>query len=369
MVISLDSTKVSLPKGTPVQTFKNGNEAYLAAEKARAPIIVEYPNRHGQMIRRILGTTDVETEAPTGAPSIVQTIAKKVEDLGGTLGKATPEIVGKAVVETLNSPPDFLNITQEQQARTARNIATSGVSTITGMAGAVPAMSRFVGADGKVLGGFDKAIAKLNEMAVKIAPEDPTFGDKLSQGAASMAAFWVPGMAAEKAISQLPRLGAYAAMIAKAAKIATPTVLESATEQGGVYNDLVQKGMDKEDAAKRSFGAFWKNIILLGITNAIGFGPEAKTRLGQSLMAMPTEGFQEGGQTVIEKISKGEKVDWEEVASDAGVGSILGFAGGSAFGGGGPGVDMTDTATKPWRDSYATTDDVAGDADIFGQSG
>lgn len=347
MVISLDSTKVSLPKGTPVQSFKNGDEAYLAAEKAGRPIIVEYPNRNGQVIRRILGTTNVETQVPDVKSSIVDAIAKKAVEIGGALGKPTPEIVGRAVVETLKTPPDVLNLTQEQQVRTAKNLASGGLSTVAGMIGAVPAMAQFIGADGKVPDGLEKAVGKLTEMAAKVAPDDPTFGDKMVQGAASMAVFWVPGLGAAGAVSKMAELGAMASKIAKVTQIALPTVLEAATEQGGIYNDLVAKGLDKKEAAKRAFDGFWKNLVLLGVTNTISVGPESEKLLVNALRTAPSEGFQESVQELISSTSKGEKVDWKNVIESGGIGAILGFAGGGAFGSHGGGESEAGPGGRP----------------------
>jgi uncharacterized protein (UPF0335 family) len=63
-IVSVDFSKSGLPADAKPRVFKNGNEAYLAAEKANATTFVEYPNRHGKMIRRVLAPTSFETTPP-----------------------------------------------------------------------------------------------------------------------------------------------------------------------------------------------------------------------------------------------------------------------------------------------------------------
>lgn len=209
--------------------------------------------------------------------------------------------------------------------------ALSTAATVTaGMTGSIPAAEAFLKKDTPVGRTMQKVTEQLNSLAEELAPEDPRAPDLLFSGGISMATFMLPGTAAAKAVSQIPRMGAFAAKLAPALGSTVSSLLESATESGGVYEDMLKKGFSRDVAAKAAFQAFWKNAIIVGITNRFGIFGDQLTGIKKALASSGLEGYQEMVQSIIAKVAKEGKDSltkefWlDEVLPAFGVGAVIG---------------------------------------------
>lgn len=243
----------------------------------------------------------------------------------------------------------------ERGKRSAMALVSGMAGTAAGMVASVPAAESFFGKD-TIVGQKAQAAAKaLQKIASDTMPENPDFGDQLASGAGSMALFMVPGGAAGRLVSAVPRMGMLATRLAPAIGAGISAVLQSATNAGGVYEDQLNKGLDRENASKSAFRDFWQNAILIGATNKLGiFGDEANL-LKKALMSAPLEGIQFGAQSVIASLAKNEPIDWKgDVLPNAGVGMVLGAAAGPIMEGA-----MGEAARAP-RETTTITDETLG---------
>ncbi|RTL20774.1 MAG: hypothetical protein EKK55_17465 [Rhodocyclaceae bacterium] len=240
--------------------------------------------------------------------------------------------VGKYAVKTAALPVTGPLLDPSDPSRGVKNIASAALGTVSGMVGSVPAMARLAGADNKAVDLAEEGAVKLKDWASQVAPKDPTLQDQLVQGATSMAAFMVPSVGVARGLSAASKFGPLMVKLAPAIGTGISTVMEAATEQGGVYTDLVANGTPRAEAAKAASRNFAENVLLIGLTNFLGpTGPESR-RIIKALKSVGTEGIQEGMQEVFSSIEKGELPDWKQVATAAGIGGILGGAAGAAIG-------------------------------------
>ncbi len=241
------------------------------------------------------------------------------------------ETISKAVASA--SGPLLGPLLETKAGKRLTTAAASGeVGTGAGLLAAIPAASGFMGLkEGKIAQTAQKSAEALTQMAGRLMPENPNFVDQLASGAGSMALFMVPGAGSEAAVAQIPRMGALAAKLAPAIGAGVSAVLEAATESGTVFQDMVRKGAHRELAAKAAFDDFWKNVILVGVTNKLGIFGDAATPIKRAIMSASTEGLQEGVQSILASRAKDEPIDWKDVLTSAGVGGLLGVGTGAAI--------------------------------------
>jgi hypothetical protein len=168
------------------------------------------------------------------------------------------------------------------------------------------------------------AAIKLEDLAQKVAPGDATFKDKLAMGAGSMAAFWLPGLGAEAAMARVPAFAGMSVKMAQRIGSSVASVLEAGSEAGGVFNTLTQRGVPRETASKEALKDFMGNVILLGLTNNIGVGPEKGKAIARVLKEGSLEALQEGFQEIMSGAATDRAINWRNVAESAGIGGILG---------------------------------------------
>jgi hypothetical protein len=215
-------------------------------------------------------------------------------------------------------------IRSEQGQRMAGAAGAGVAGSMASMVAAEPALEAFAGVDTPAGKLAMKASDKLSALAQDLQPDDPTFAEALASGAGSMALFIVPGTATGKIVSAIPKMGVLAARLAPALATGLPVILESATEAGGVFQKMVADGKPREEAGKAAAKTFFANGILIGLTNKFGLNAEGAVALKKALMSAPMEAIQEAGQSIISALSSGDEVDWEDVATSAGVGAIIG---------------------------------------------
>lgn len=244
----------------------------------------------------------------------------------------------------------------ERGKRSAMALASGMAGTAAGMVASVPAAESFFGKD-TIIGQKAQSAAKaLQKIAADTMPENPDFGDQLANGAGSMALFMVPGGASARLVSAVPRMGMLATKLAPAIGAGISAVLQSATMAGGVYEDQLNKGLDRENASRSAFRDFWQNAILVGVTNKLGIFGEQANLLKKALMSAPLEGIQFGAQSIIGSLAKNEPIDWKgDVLPNAGVGMVLGAAAGPLM----EGV-TGEHAARPPRETTTITDDTLG---------
>ncbi|MCI0372723.1 MAG: hypothetical protein L0214_15425, partial [candidate division NC10 bacterium] len=168
---------------------------------------------------------------------------------------------------------------------------------------------------------FGAAAQRLEGLIAGMQPEDPTFWDKLAQGVGSFSTFLVPGLtvhaAAAKLASTAPGLAAWLGP-------AVMTFLEAASEGGGSYRELTQRGMDPGEASKEAGKVIAKNVALLAATNKLGLFSKDPNRLRRGFKAGGLEGFQEGEQYDISREPTGDPYSAKEYWESVGVGAALG---------------------------------------------
>ncbi len=217
----------------------------------------------------------------------------------------------------------------ERGKRSAMALASGMAGTAAGVVASVPAAEAYFGKDTIIGQKAQKAATALQKLATDAMPENPDFGDQLASGAGSMALFMVPGTAAGRLVSAVPRMGMLATKLAPAIGAGVSAVLEAATESGTVYQDQVAKGLSRDIAGKSAFRDFWQNVILVGATNHLGIFGEQAGLLKKALLSAPIEGIQEGAQSIIASLSKNEPIDWKgDVLPSAAVGAVLGAGAG-----------------------------------------
>ncbi len=225
---------------------------------------------------------------------------------------------------------------RSEEGKRMAGAAGSGVTGAAGsMASAVPAVEAFMGMDTR-FGRKAEAVGRyLKKLSGEVMPQDPNFAEHLASGAGSMALFMAPAGAVAKGLSLIPATARIAVSLAPAIQTGVSTVLESATEAGGVYQDLIDKGVSRQRAGEAAFKDFWTNAIVIGLTNRLGVFSDKMQGLKKALASAPLEGIQEGAQDILSELSRAQaedrapKIDWEQVAQSAGVGAVIGGGAGA----------------------------------------
>ena len=175
---------------------------------------------------------------------------------------------------------------------------------------------------------------KLDEWIETIRPENEVFADKLASGIGSLATFFVPGLGSMKLTSMIAR---FSPRVAAWVGAGVMTFLESATEAGEVYRTNIKQGEIEQKASKEASNDFFINLVLLGITNKLGFFGESANKLTKTWKGIllrsgvsgVMEGIQEWGQGVAGNVTTDRP--WDENIWDS---ALVGFITGALFGGG-----------------------------------
>lgn len=162
---------------------------------------------------------------------------------------------------------------------------------------------------------------KTRQWARKKAPKDPNFFDQVVQGFGSAAIFFIPGMGISRGAGALanisPRLAAWLG-------VGVSTALESATEAGSVYQNVLEKTGDKQKSSKAATNTLLANIPLIAVTNRLGPFANRGGTIKKAVNSALTEAFQEGAQEAIGAIAEERPLEAERIATAAGVGGIVG---------------------------------------------
>lgn len=304
------------------------------AELAKA-IEFKWPTDYKGLGKRIL-----PPKREKGAPEVpgIPAFGEAVDFFEGVAKKTfTPQPpkdpakkeIGRQVAAAAGLTNPFVSpfLKTERGKRVGASLVSGLASTYSGAFSAVPAAEAFFDLDTPIGKAATKAATSLSNLAAIAEPEDPDFADKFVQGVASMTAFMGAGATAQSVVSQMPRLGAWAARLAPAIGVAVPVVMEAGTEGGSLYKALVDQGMDREIAARKAKNSFLENIVLIGITNKLGIYGEKLKGAAKHVASAFMEGGQELGQSIIEDVESGKPIDkWKAIES----GLIGGLIGGPA---------------------------------------
>lgn len=264
--------------------------------------------------------------APT--PSVLPSLAEKAV---GVVRKGVDAMIPNVpktplgAVKTAAEPliPDVVKT--DIAKRGAGDVMGGAVGSAGSMVGMIPAAARSVGIKNPYLTSVpEKAAMEIRRVAQEFEPENPNIGDMALNAVGSMALFWGTGLGTGAAISQIPRLGKVATVLAYGAQLGMPTIMESATEGGDTYISMVEGGTPPQEAAKAAQKTFLANIMTVGITNALGIGGKYLQGVKKHLMSMSLEGLQEGAQSVIQDASQGKPINWLNAFTSATVGGLVG---------------------------------------------
>ncbi len=329
-----------------MQAYRKALDAYLRKDEAGVePNLAEAerldPNlleaqgmRRRVNMKRAAGKPLFEAEPPPApAPAVSDPLADAAAAAARATQGAAPALpqlprTPKEAVEAALLPVLSLSapLRSEEGKRLEGAAAAGAAGSAAAMAGAVPALEAFAGIETPVGKAAQRAADRLGALAQELMPDDPNFAEQLASGAGSMALFMVPGTAAGGAVSAIPRMGVVAARLAPALSVGLPVVLESATEAGGVFQQALLAGKNREEAGQAAAKTFWANALLVGLTNRFGLDAQGRAALMKAIASAPMEGLQEAGQSIISDLAAGDPVNWNEVAVSLGVGSILGGA-------------------------------------------
>ncbi len=333
-IVWVDPSSVNLPKDAPVRRFKDGNEAYKALQGITEPVLVEYPGRNGQTIRRVMAPKPASGEpipfapAPTFGEMLKDTPLEGVPE-ALTRAKLLAKVAGVAVADKV----PFV--------RAQRDLATGFISVGSNMAAAVPF---FAGGD-SMAGKLGMKLAnKADSLAKAISPDDVNFLDKLGQGLGSAATFMVPGLGVARGAGAVAQAGAIGARLAPYLGLGLSSFMEASSEAGGKYKDLRDRGLSEADAHQNADANFWGNMLALAITNKLGgvFDGAQVSAIKKAIMSAPMEGIQEVVQDMIADFTDDKPFDWKKslfnkkTLETFGIGAIIGGAMGAAASEGGP---------------------------------
>ncbi len=183
---------------------------------------------------------------------------------------------------------------------------------------------------GSMLGAIewlaDSDIAR--DMAVRVqdwakqrTPVDPTFFDQVTQGFGSAAIFYIPGIGIAKGAEALANI---APRLAIWLGIGVSTALESVTEAGSVYQNVLAQTKDKEKASQAATNTLIANIPLNVVTNRLGIFSNKGGPIKRAINSAFNEAGQEGAQEIISAINEERKLELGNIATSAGVGAVVG---------------------------------------------
>jgi hypothetical protein len=195
-------------------------------------------------------------------------------------------------------------------------IAGSGLQGLSGVAEGVTSALDWAGVP-----GMKESSDALNKFTMQVAPNDPNYAEKLASGAASMAAFMIPGLGVAKGAQAILN---WSPKIAKALMLGVPTVLEAVTEAGNTRSQMIRDGKDESTANKAAGLSTLANLVAIGITNKLGILGDKGNSLRQIITSAIMEGSQEGIQNIIDKVAQGKEIDPKEVFDDFAIGGIIG---------------------------------------------
>lgn len=187
-----------------------------------------------------------------------------------------------------------------------------------------------VGTVGSMIGAVDwladsdiaRDLSNKTRMWVKQrAPEDPDFSDALASGIGSSATFFVPGIGVAKGAGALARV---APRLANWAGVAVATVMESMTEAGAVYNNVLHKTKDKEKASRSATITMIANLPLIAVTNKLGVFADRGGTIKRAITSSLMEASQEAGQEVISAKAEDRPLLLKQITTAAGVGALVG---------------------------------------------
>jgi hypothetical protein len=197
--------------------------------------------------------------------------------------------------------------------RTVRNFVSGAAGTI-----------------GSMLSSFDwladsdtaRTLAKrFRTFAREQAPADPDFTDQLVIALGSSAIFFVPGIGIAKGTAKLAGL---APRLANALGVGVSTALESATEAGGVYQNVLDSTGDKDKASRAATATLLANAPLIAVTNSLGIFSESGGSIRRAVVSSALEATQEAGQEIIGALAEGRPVERKEVVTAGAIGGIIG---------------------------------------------
>jgi len=171
---------------------------------------------------------------------------------------------------------------------------------------------------------------KMQEWEEVLRAEDPDATTPFVSGAGSMATYYFAG----KLIGATSLVAGLSPKIANIFGNSVFTLLESSSEAGSVYQDLLKQGIDKKEASRQADLDFGINVLLLGLTNKFDFTKQGQSsivkQIKNRLLTGGREAIQELGQQVASNVTTYKQ--WNEGLKEAGtVGGVLGFMfGGSA---------------------------------------
>lgn len=181
--------------------------------------------------------------------------------------------------------------------------------------------------------GWDKAKPhreKMEEWEDVLRAEDPDATTPFVSGVGSMATYYLAG----KVIGVTSFFAGLSPKVANIFGNSVFTLLESSSEAGGVYQELIDRGIDKKEASRQADLDFGINVLLLGLTNKFDFTKQGQLsifkQIKNRLLTGGREAIQELGQQVAGNVTTYKQ--WDEGVKDAfKVGGTLGFMfGGSA---------------------------------------
>ena len=150
------------------------------------------------------------------------------------------------------------------------------------------------------------------------SPRNPDFSDMVIQGVGSMAAFWIGGslVASGTGLKGVTVL---------------PSVLESLTESGSVYDQNRKKGTSATEAFTKSSIDFVANIVLnyaLDKVSGIYELPKGNLskikKVAEVVKTAGFEGIQEASQQLLSNITTNNDNIWEGVLESLGIGALIG---------------------------------------------
>jgi hypothetical protein len=191
--------------------------------------------------------------------------------------------------------------------------AAGAAGVLEGIAGGLEWLT-----DGEIGGDFANQMQILRD---EMSPVDPNFLDQVSQGAGSMAMFFIPGLGVGSGVT---RIFATAPRVANILGASTMTGMEAMTEAGLVWRDVFRKTNDQNQADKAANATFWLNVPLLFVTNKLGIFAEGGNGLARFMRSAALEGTQEAGQEIISASQTGEEIKFKDLATAFGVGAIIG---------------------------------------------
>lgn len=220
----------------------------------------------------------------------IELFAKKLLGISGLpapVGKIITDVAMSQGIQSAVSP-----LGSGIQARVVKDVGAG----LAGTAGTWGGNLRMLGAE-----ELGRGITDLSTRIQKeLIPPDQNFGDTVAQGFGSMAAFLIPGFGIMRGAGALARFGP---RLAYWLGVGAGTVLEAASESGGVYNEIIGRGGTRDEAMKAGNRVFWSNLPLNAVLNRFGVFSEKSGVAYRALSSGIAEGLQEPSQQIISNLA------------------------------------------------------------------